>query len=143
VAVLLLVLALATALVAPSIGRSVNGLRLRAEVVGVASFLRAARERAITQDTPYEVEIDADARTLTMRPAQAGPPIEPDRPRLTRRLSGVVRIVAEPPWIRTIRFQRHGFSSGGRIRIEAPGTVVYEVAVDPISGRVTTRRDSS
>jgi len=65
--VVLLVLALAAGLAAPAIGRGLDAIRLRAEVAGVASFLRAARERAITQQHALEVEIDGDGRTLVLK----------------------------------------------------------------------------
>ena len=142
VVAVLLILALAAGATAPAVGRSLDGLKLRAEVASVASFLRAARERAITRDTPHEVEVDAEARALTLRPAPAEPSAPPQRPLATKRLSHSVRMAVEPPSAITIRFLPHGFSSGGRLHIEAPGPVVYEVAVDPITGRVTTRRGS-
>jgi prepilin-type N-terminal cleavage/methylation domain-containing protein len=143
VVTVLLILALAAGVVAPSVGRSLDGLKLRAEVAGVASFLRAARERAITRDIPFQVEIDVEARSLTLRPAPAERAAPLERPLTVKQLSGSIRIAAEPPSARTIRFLPHGFSSGGRLLIEAPGPVVYEVAVDPIIGRVTTRRGPS
>jgi general secretion pathway protein H len=136
----LLVLALAVGVSAPSVGRGLDGVRLRAEVAGLASFLRAARERAITKGVSYEVAIDPERRELAMGPARVESATQPQDPRVTRRSSGLVHLEPDPPSARTIRFMPHGFSSGGRLRVEAPGPIVYEILVDSITGRVTSRR---
>ncbi|MGH7398464.1 MAG: prepilin-type N-terminal cleavage/methylation domain-containing protein, partial [Candidatus Rokuibacteriota bacterium] len=67
VVVVLLVLALAAGLVAPSVGRSVDALRTRAAVAGVASFLRAARTQAITREVRCEVRVDRDTHALVLQ----------------------------------------------------------------------------
>jgi hypothetical protein len=41
-----------------------------------------------------------------------------------------------------VTFFAHGLSSGGRFRIEARQAVVY-IVVDPLTGRVSTRRGAS
>ena len=135
VVVVLLVLALAAGLVAPSVGRSVDGLRTRAEVAGVASFLRAARAQAITHAVPCEVRLDQETHTLVRQGAEIGD--------VTKRVSAGLRIVAETAPAGTIIFYPHGRSSGGRLLIEAPGSSVYVVAVDALTGRVATRRRES
>jgi general secretion pathway protein H len=134
VVVVLLVLALAAGLVAPSVGRSVDGLRTRAEVAGVASFLRAARAHAITHEAPCEVRLDQEAHALVRQGDEIG--------RVTKRVSAALRIVAETP-AGTIIFYPHGRSSGGQLLIEAPGSSVYVVTVDALTGRVATRRRES
>lgn len=139
----LLILTLAVGVAAPSVGRGLDGLRLRAEVAGLASFLRAARERAITQGVSYDVAIDPERRELAMGPTRVEWRIQPQGPRAIRRSSGLVHIAPDPPAVRTIRFMPHGFSNGGRLRVEAAGPVVYEILVDSITGRVTTRRVAS
>ena len=133
--VVLLVLSLVAAVVAPSIGRGLDAIRLRAEVAGVASFLRAARERAIVQHRALEVGIDGDGRTLVLRASE-------DDVRAVRRLSDLVHIEADPR-AHTVTFFAYGFSTGGRFRLEAPGPVVYVVTVSPLTGRVSTRRGES
>jgi general secretion pathway protein H len=133
--VVLLVLALAAAVVAPGIGRGLDSVRLRAEVAGVASFLRAARERAISQHVSLEVGLDPEGRTLVVKGA--------DAVRAVRHLSPLVHLEADPPQARTVTFFAYGLSSGGRFRVEAQGAVVYVVTVDPLTGRVSTRRGES
>lgn len=133
--VVLLVLALAAGLAAPAIGRGLDTIRLRAEVAGVASFLRAARERAITQHHALDVRIDEAGRTLTLNAGD-------EDVRAVRHLS-VLHIEADPRAARTVTFFAHGLSTGGRFRLEAPGPVVYVVTVSPLTGRVSTRRGDS
>lgn len=142
-AVVLLVLALAAGLAAPAIGRGLDAIRLRAEVAGVASFLRAARERAIAQHRALQVEIEGEGRALVIRSGDADPARDGDRERLVRRLSPLVRLEADPPQARTVTFFAHGLSSGGRFRLAAPPAAGYVVTVDPLTGRVTTRRSAS
>jgi len=133
--VVLLVLALAAGVAAPAIGRGLDTIRLRAEVAGVASFLRAARERAITQHHALDVRIDEAGRTLTLNAGD-------EDVRAVRHLS-VLHIEADPRAARTVTFFAYGLSTGGRFRLEAPGPVVYVVTVSPLTGRVSTRRGDS
>ncbi len=65
-AVTLLVLGIASAFVAPSIGRTLDGLRARAEVSGFTGYLRAAREQAVTRGEVQEVRLEADGLTLVI-----------------------------------------------------------------------------
>ena len=133
--VVLLVLALAAGVAAPAIGRGLDAIQLRAEVAGVASFLRAARERAITQRHALDVRIDEAGRTLTLNAGD-------EDVRAVRHLS-VLHIEADPRAARTVTFFAYGLSTGGRFRLEAPGPVVYLVTVSPLTGRVSTRRGDS
>lgn len=133
-AVTMLVVALAAAVVAPSMQRGLESLRLRTEVAGVTSFLRAARERAITRRDAVEVAVEADGRALVLR---HGPDSE-----AVRRLTAL-RVEADPPSAPALTFLAHGASTGGRFRLEAPGSIVYTVTVEPLTGRVTATRSES
>jgi general secretion pathway protein H len=137
-AVTLLVLALASAFVAPAIGRGLDNLRTRAEVSGFAGFLRAAREQAVTRGEAQEVRLDPESRTLAIwvEGAQSA--------RSSRSFSHLVSIESDPPTARTVTFQPQGLSSGGTFHILAPGDRRYVVTVDTLTGRVSTRlADSS
>ncbi len=136
-AVVMLVLALAAALAAPSVWRGVEAVQLRAEVAGVASFLRAARERAIARRDALEVAVDADGHGLVLR-AGGGGAIQS-----VRRLGPALRIAADPPGSPALAFLAYGASTGGRFRLEAAGSVIYTMTVEPLSGRVTARRSES
>lgn len=133
VAVVLFVLALATAVVVPGIGRGTEALKARAEVSGFSAFLRYAREQAITRRRTQEVRIDPEARLIVL--AEAGS----DTVRSSRRIAREMRIAAEPAAL-IVRFLPQGLSSGGKYRLEAPGGRIYEVTVDALTGRVVNRR---
>jgi len=133
----LLVVALAVAVVVPSLGRGADALRVRAEAAGFAGFLRYAREQAITRREAQEVRVDPEARLLML-----GVPGS-DVVRSTKRLSPLLRIAPELPAALTVRFLPHGPSSGGSFRLEGPGGRVYLVTVDPLTGRVSNRRADS
>lgn len=131
-AVTLLVLALAAAVAAPSLARGMDTVRARAEAAGIASLLRAAREQAITQNRPYEVRVRSEEGFVEVRTGESVS--------ATRRLAVGVRVTAEPPTPRVITFLPQGLSSGARLRVEMPGRRAYLITVDPLTGRVATRR---
>jgi len=142
-AVVMLVLALAAAVAAPAIGRGLDAVRLRAEVAGVASFFRVARERAIAQHAALSVRIDPDGRALVLEASAGDTATGAGVATAVRRLSPLVHIAADPPEARTVTFFAYGLSSGGRFRLEAPGAVVYVLRVDPLTGRVSAERGAS
>lgn len=132
VAVTLLVIALAVGVAAPSISRGLDGLRTRAEAAGIATFLRAAREQAITHQRAYEVRVRTDEGLLELRSGDAVP--------RTRRLASGVRVTTDPPSAGVISFLPQGLTSGGRLRVEIPGGRGYLITLDPLTGRVSTQR---
>ena len=139
--VTLFVVALAAAVVTPPIGRTLEGLRLRAEVAGVASFLRSARERAITRRDALEVAVDADGHALVLR-ARDGGAARAAGVTAVRRLGPAMRLTPDPPGAPAPAFLAHGASTGGAFRVEAPDGV-YTITVDAFTGRVTTRRSGA
>ena len=137
----MLVLAVASGVAAPAVGRAVDGLRVRAEVAGVASFLRSAREQAVTRGQAHEVTLDAARGVLLVRRA-GGESIAGGETR--RHLSSRLHVVPEPGSIlQPITFLPHGRSSGGVFRVEAGGSRAYLITVNPLTGRVSTRRADS
>ena len=137
--VVLAVLAIAAAVVAPAVGRTVDSVRARAEVGAVAAFLRAAREQAVTRQQALEVLIDNGTHALVVRRAGR----EGDAAVLTSRaVSPLLRIEADPPPPR-VTFLPHGMSSGARFAVAAPGSRAYVIAVDALTGRVSTERAGS
>jgi len=135
------VLAVASAVLAPAVGRTVDGVRVRTEVAGVASFLRRAREQAITRGESHEVALDPAARALLFRRAggESNAGVETRR-QLSPLLHVGPALGGFPP---RITFTPQGRSSGGSFRIEAVGPRVYIITVDPLTGRVTTQRVDS
>ena len=135
------VLAVASAVVAPAVGRTVDGVRVRTEVAGVASFLRWAREQTVTRGVSHEVALDPEARALLFRHAGGGPIAGGE---VRRQLSTLLRIASGPDRSpQRITFLPQGRSTGGSLRIEAVGSRVYIITVDPLTGRVATRRVDS
>ncbi|HKZ04457.1 MAG TPA: GspH/FimT family pseudopilin [Methylomirabilota bacterium] len=134
------VLAVASLVVTPAVGRALDGIRVRADVAGVASLLRWAREQAATQGQAREVVFDDRERALVVRRAAGGSTgaVERRRP-LSSRVA-----VAPPPGglLAPITFMPMGLSNGGSLRLEA-GPRVYVVTVDALTGRVSTKRVDS
>jgi general secretion pathway protein H len=143
VVVVLLVVGVALAVGVPAIGRGADGLRARAEAAGVANFMRAAREQAVTRNRSYEVRVDSEAGVLMLIPSATGESRDTGLVQAIRRVAAPVRISADPPLRRTVTFLPQGLSSGGTFRVEAPGPRVYIITVDSITGRVVTRRIDS
>jgi type II secretion system protein H len=130
--VTLMVLALALAVVGPTIGRTTDTIRTRAEVARFSALLRHAREQAITTQRPHELIVDPAAQRVTLR---AG-----DEVRQTRSLPERLTVQAEPAVALTVRFEPHGTTSGGVFRV-ASGNIRYRVTVDALTGRVRTARE--
>jgi general secretion pathway protein H len=131
--VTLVVVAVAVGLVAPTIGRSTEALRVRAEVAGFAATFRHAREQAITTRQPFTVAVNPTSHLLTVTTGE-------DEVRWTRALSGRVAIAAQTPSALAVRFEPQGTSSGGEFRLTS-GKISYRISVDPVTGRVRNYRE--
>jgi prepilin-type N-terminal cleavage/methylation domain-containing protein len=141
IVVVVAVLAVASAAVAPAVGRALDGVKVRTEVAGIASFLRWARQQAVTRGESQEVSLDTEARALLFRRA-GGEAVAAVETR--RQLSPLLHIAPASSLLpQSITFMPQGRSSGGSFRIEAVGPRVYIVTVDPLTGRVTTQRVDS
>ena len=134
--VVLAILAVAAAVVAPAVGRTAEDVRVRAELAGLAAFLRTAREQAVTRQQTVEVTLDPGAQIIwSRRPGREGE----TGVQASRVVSSVLRVASDPAMPR-LTFLPHGMSSGARFTIEAPGPRAYVITVDPLTGRVTTQR---
>jgi prepilin-type N-terminal cleavage/methylation domain-containing protein len=131
-AVTLFVLGLGVAVAAPSLARGMDTVRARAETAGIATFLRAAREKAITHNRPYEVRVNTEEGVIELRTGETV--------LASRRLAPGVRVMADPPTSRTVTFLPQGLSSGAQLLVEGPGRRAHLVTVDALTGRVATRR---
>jgi len=130
--VTLFVLALAVAVAAPSLSRGVDAVRARAETAGIATFLRAARERAITHNRACEVRVNTEEGGIELRTGETVLAMRHSAPG--------VRVTLDPPTSRRVTFLPQGLSSGAHLLVEGPGRRAYLVTVDPLTGRVATRR---
>jgi prepilin-type N-terminal cleavage/methylation domain-containing protein len=131
-AVTLFVLALGVSVAAPSLARGVDTVRARAETAGIATFLRAAREQAITHNRPYEVRVKTEEGVIELGTRE--------KVLASRHFAPGVRVTVDAPTRDAITFLPQGLSSGARLRVEGPGLRAYLVTVDPLTGRVATRR---
>jgi len=131
--VTLVVVAVAVALVAPTIGRSTETLRTRAEVAGFSATFRHARERAITTRQQYTVVVNPTNRLVMVTTGE-------DEVQWTRTLSSRVDIRAETPAALTVHFEPQGTSSGGAFHLTS-GKISYRVTVDAVTGRVRNQRE--
>ena len=131
--VALLVIAVAVGLVAPTIGRSMESVRARAEVAGFSATLRHAREQAITTRQQHTVVVNLTSRLVTVIGAE-------DEVRWTRAISPRLTIDATTPDALIVRFEPQGTSSGGAFRLSS-GAVTYRITVDAVTGRVRNQRE--
>jgi len=131
--VTLVVVAVAVGLVAPTIGRSTEALRTRAEVAGFSATFRHAREQAITTRQPYTVVVNPGNHLMTVTTGE-------DEVRWTRALSSRLEIRADAPGALTVRFEPQGTSSGGEFHLIS-GKISYRVSVDAVTGRVRNQRE--
>jgi type II secretion system protein H len=132
--VTLAIVALVVGLSIPTIARSTEAVRVRAEVAGFSALLRHARERAIVTRTTQAVVVDSIAHRVSV--LAGGPTGEV---RETRALPERLRVEASPPPALTVRFEPQGGSSGGDFRLTS-GAISYRVTVDALTGRVRSRR---
>lgn len=137
--VVLAILAITAAVVAPAVARTVDGVRARAEVGAVAAFLRSAREQAVSRQQAVEVRVDDESHTLVMRRAGQVGEAAAQAPRA---FSPLLRIAADPPPAH-VTFLPHGMSTGARFAIATPGPRAYVITVDALTGRVSTSRPGS
>jgi len=128
------IVAVVVGLTIPTIGRSTEAIRVRAEAAGFSALLRHARERAIVSQKAQAVVVDVAAHRISVR--AGGPEGEV---RETRALPERLTVEASPPPALTVRFEPQGGSSGGDFRLTS-GAVTYRVTVDALTGRVRSSR---
>ena len=133
VVLVLFVLGVVAALAVPTIGRSLDTIRARADVAGFSAVMRHAREQAITSQRPHAVVVEPAERRLVIL-------ADEKEVRSSRTLSARLSIQAEPPAALTVRFEPHGVSSGGEFHLRSGG-VGYRVAIDGLTGRVRAERE--
>jgi general secretion pathway protein H len=131
----LMVIGLAVGLSIPTIARSADSIRVRAEVAGFAAVLRHARELAISKHATHTVVVDEAARRVVIHSGSADGEV-----RQARALPSGMTVVASPPSALTVRFEAEGTSSGGDFHVSS-GNFTYRVTVAPLTGRVTSIRE--
>lgn len=129
---MLFVVALATAVTLPVVGRTSDAVRMRTEVAGFSATLRHAREQAVATQRPFRVEVNPIDHRMTVIADETDV-------RLTRSLAPQLTVQAVSGPSLTVSFEPHGVSSGGDFRLSS-GNFVYFVNVDPLTGRVRINR---
>ena len=130
--VTLIVIAVVLGVVTPTIGRSLETLRTRAEIAGFAASLRHARELAVTTRVAHAIVVEPGGRRVTVR--AGGPEGEVHE---TRVLSERVRIDGAGL---SVGFDPVGASTGGEFRLVANDSA-WRVTVDPVTSRVKVVRE--
>jgi len=129
--VVLFIMAIVSAISAPSVGRGMEGLRVRSEVQGIVAFLRHGRQQAITKVHSYTVTFNSVAHAFSLTEEDS------DTVQSSRPVSSSIRIVADQL---SIVFSPQGFSTGGSLLLEGAGGRSYRITVHPLTGRVTSTR---
>jgi general secretion pathway protein H len=124
------VLAVAAAIVLPSIGRGTEWVRLRSEAGKVATLLRHARLLAVTQRRPVRVVLDRASNAVTL---EAEGTAEPAR-ELVMPAGLRLSVVAGAE---SLSFSPRGITRETRWAVEGAGQRRLVIEVEGISGRVT------
>lgn len=158
----LFIIAMAAALVGPSIGRSFGQLRLKAATRDLAALCRFARIQAITHQGVVEVVLDRRTNTYWLRGPdriishlggvdQAATAEDPSQPWLARMRQARIRplpvgltlrsVILSAGSLRedergTIAFFPQGSSTGGEIEVADEKGRGYRIVVDPTIGLV-------
>lgn len=128
--VVLAIVAVATALVLPSIGRGTESLRLRSEAGHVAALLREARLTAVSQRRSTRVTLDRARNTVVLTGR------DPEHPMRELALSPGLRLSVGTGG-ETLTFSSRGLTRQTRWVLEGPGGRRLAIDVDAVSGRVS------
>jgi general secretion pathway protein H len=132
--VVLAILAVATALVLPSVGRGTESLRLRSEAKRVAALLREARLQAVSQHRATRVTLDPTRNTVALTVGES------ERPQRTLELPAGLRVSVVVGG-ESLTFSSRGLTRETRWMVQAAGGRQLAIDVHPVSGRVTVGRE--
>ncbi|HEV8676373.1 MAG TPA: GspH/FimT family pseudopilin [Methylomirabilota bacterium] len=129
IVVVLAILAVATALVLPAVGRGRDALQLRSEAGRVAALLREARLQAVSQRHATRVVLDRARNTVVLTGRDPAHPL---------------RELAVPAGLRftvatggdTLTFSSRGLTRETRWLLERPDGRRLAIDVDGVTGRV-------
>ena len=125
VVVTLFVLTLAATLVGPSVVSGVEALKARTEAAGLATFLRGAREQAVTHKRAYEVRVKSTEGIVEMRTGDTVPAI--------RKLGTGVRSIHQA----CQKILKEHLDMEPVLKAEEKSTVEVPVGFDPSAIRLT------
>jgi general secretion pathway protein H len=134
IVVVLAILAVATALVLPAVGRGSQAIKLRSEAGQIAALLRQARLEAVTKRRPTRVTLDPARNTVALTAGDAEHPLK----QLTLPAGLRVSIAAGGD---SLGFSSRGLTRETRWLVEAADGRRLQIDVDGITGRVTVGRE--
>jgi prepilin-type N-terminal cleavage/methylation domain-containing protein len=132
--VVLAVVAVATALVLPSVGRGTQALQLRAETKRIAALMREARLQAVSQHRAARVTLDPTRNTVALTVGES------ERPQRTLELPAGLRVSVVVGG-ESLTFSSRGLTRETRWMVQAAGGRQLAIDVHPVSGRVTVGRE--
>jgi prepilin-type N-terminal cleavage/methylation domain-containing protein len=132
--VTMMIISLSVGLAMPNIARSMEGVRVRAQIAGFSAMLRHGRELAISAHASHTVVVDQAAHRMVIRAGGTDGEV-----RQARALPADLTVAATPPTALAVRFEPQGTSSGGDFHVSS-GSFNYRVTVAPLTGRVTSVR---
>jgi len=153
VTVVLLIISLTIALVAPSLSRFSSTVELKGAAKKVSAILRYYRSEAVNRGKVYHVLFDSDLnevriqRVLLEEEQGEGEKKEDNVPPQTYTIPKGVHIkevnvesTQYPSDLPTIEFYANGGSNGGAITLDSQGRQGYKIEVDFLTGVVAVQK---
>jgi general secretion pathway protein H len=143
----LLIIGLGAAFIAPAISNSLINLRLKAATKQLSTVLRYARSRAVASKQTMRVLIDIDNASYSAQIPKG--PEDGEAPSGSTAFPADIRFrevtlggeVQDSGQI-ALLFYPKGNTSGGEIVLENQHGVVYKITIDPIIGKVKIIRQT-
>jgi type II secretion system protein H len=155
--VVILIISLISALVMPQMAASLPGVKLRSAARAIAASLRYARNKAVSESTPYIAIFDRTQKFLAVEPIET--PLDAAESKGIRKILdtsklekvyefsdeiefGVLNntLAGEDPDVFSIFFFPRGHSTGGKVVIKSLRRKQYKITVDAITGTVEIDR---
>lgn len=159
VVVVLALLSLAVALVAPSLSQFSRSVELKAAAKKVSAILRYCRSEAVNQGKVYQVFLDPDLRVVRFQPMQStegkgedeqkgeGQKKEEKTPERAYFLPDRIHMkevkVESPLYpsdLATIEFYPNGGSNGGTILLDSENLTGYKIKIHFLTGMVAIEK---
>jgi general secretion pathway protein H len=152
VIVVLVLLSLSFALIAPSLSRFSKSVELKAAAKKVAAILRYYRSEAIHQGKVYQVLFDSDLMQVKVQPVESENQGEPEKteakrtPKAFSLPAGIqmkelkIESTQYPCDLPAIEFYPNGGSNGGDILLDTQSQKGYRIRVNFLTGLVAIEK---
>jgi type II secretion system protein H len=151
--VVLVLMSLSVALIAPTLSRFSKTVELKAAVKRVSAILRYCRSEAINSGKVYQVFLDPESKEVRVQPLASSEEEEEDTnkddkrsPKIYLLPSGInmKEVKTETPQyesdLPTIEFYPNGGSNGGTILLDAEDRNGYRIRVNFLTGVVAVEK---